>query len=118
MSKLDELGNVLYEGGKSIVTDRNVVNATQQLLKTTIQGGATIGVASGTALLGSGGAAGIATAASSAGAAISSSAAGVGTAIMGTPLVSTATTLLASPLAPIVAGVAVIGFICWLCSDD
>lgn len=106
MSAID----VACEIGKSIITDHAVTSATQTLMTSTISGGAQIvgAVATG---------GNVSAAMSAAGASISSATAGLGNAVMGTPLISTFSTLLASPAAPVVIGAGIIAGLWWLCSD-
>lgn len=126
--------DVVIDVGRSIITDRNVVKASQTLISSAAQGGAQIVGAAGAAIIGTGSVAGITAAASTAGATLTTAATGVGTAVMGTTIVSGVTTvasaawgglvtvggaIAAAPVLPILAGAAVIGgFIGWLCSDD
>lgn len=118
MSAID----VACEVGKSIITDRTVVNATQNLITTTMSSG--VQIASSAITGGS-----VSAATSAAGASISSAAAGVGNAVMNSTVVSVATsvyhgvsavvtTIASSAAAPFVIGASIIAGLWWLCSDS
>lgn len=109
---MDSIQNVLFEVGKSIATDRNVVSASQNFLTTTANGLGQIATATVGSLMGSGS---LTATTSAVGTSISSAAAGVGHAIMSSSCVSFGITLLNSPILPIVAAG---GLFWWLCSDD
>lgn len=118
MNARDSIENVVVEIGKSIVTDRNVINSTQKLLSTTVNSGVQIAGAAGSALIGASNVASVTSAVSTAGASIGSAAAGVGNAIMGTKIGSTTALLLSTPAGPIIAGTIIVGgLLWWLCSD-
>ncbi len=103
MSAID----IAYEVGKSIVTDKNVVNTTQALISATLSGGVQI---AGAAVTGGS----VGATASTVGTSIGVAATNVGQAVMGTKAVSLFMTFLASPAAPFVIGTAAIGGLIWL----
>lgn len=108
---MSEGGEFLKKAAESIVTDSKVINAGQQLVKTTAQGGMQIAAATGAAIIGTGTTAGIGTAISTTGAAITTAGSALGTALVG------AATSIATVALPIIGVAVIIGGIASLFDD-
>ena len=132
----EAIGNVAIELGKSIVCDSKVINASQKLIGSAVNGGIQIAGAAGATLVTTGniGAAlsAAGTTASSVGASISTGWAGVYGAVTQTHYVGAiaglfhgagatgavaAGTTAAAVAAPFVIGAAILGGLWWLCKD-
>jgi hypothetical protein len=101
---MSEALSVIEKGVDRIVTDSNVVNATQNLITTSLAGAGSIVVSTGAAVIGTGSVAGISATVSATTTAISSAAATVGSAIV-------TATIAAAPIL-------IIGGVLWLLLDD
>jgi hypothetical protein len=101
---MNEALSIIEKGVENIITNDNVVSATQNLLTTSLTGAGGIALATGSATIGTGSVAGISTAVSTAVSTIGTATAAVGS------------TIAAASIA--IAPILILGGVLWLLSDD